>query len=97
MDYEDRQLLLGPISRIQHLDSRSAWTQTNHPAILKEASDNATRKKQVVRRIESYISRNNANNVPKLSEPQHDPPPTNDDNSSNESQMPTQNAHQDRQ
>jgi hypothetical protein len=103
MDYDDRQLLLPP-NKDQFLESNTtildAWTQqTNRPAILKAASDNATRNKLAVRKIESYFTRTNTNTntVPAFSEPPHDPPPGNDNNSPNESQMTTQNDHQDRQ
>jgi hypothetical protein len=49
MDIEDRQLLL-PLNKAQFLESNTttlqAWMQTNRPAILKAANDNATRNKQ---------------------------------------------------
>jgi hypothetical protein len=45
MDHEDRQLLL-PLNKEQFLESNTktleAWMQTNRPAILKAANDNAS-------------------------------------------------------
>jgi hypothetical protein len=78
MDYKDRQLLL-PLNNEQFLESNTtkldALTQTNRPAILKAASDRATRTNKTLRLIESDFTRINTNSVSALSEPPHDPPP----------------------